>query len=123
MILTLLILFWVHFLADFVLQSDKMALNKSHSFKWLTAHAVVYGLPFYVFIGLLVNFRFAVLYAVLNSSLHWIVDAVTSRITAKLWLHHQRHWFFVVIGFDQAIHYTCLILTYVVLLTLLGYLR
>lgn len=118
MILILLLIFWTHFIADFLLQTDEMAINKSKSFKWLSIHAFVYGLPFYVIFGLTHSFLFGVLYALVNAFLHWIVDAITSRITAKLWEAGERHWFFVVIGLDQAIHYTCLILTYFILLEL-----
>src|SRR6185369_10854612 len=102
MILTLLAIFWLHFIADFILQTDEMALNKSHSFKWLSLHALTYGIPFLLF-----GWK----YAIINSAAHWLVDCVTSRCTAYLWKHEQRHWFFVVIGLDQAIHMTVLVLT------------
>ena len=46
------ILVWCHFIADFLLQSEKMALNKSKSFKWLNIHAIVYG-AFMILIGML----------------------------------------------------------------------
>jgi hypothetical protein len=98
----MILVFWLHFFADFILQNDKMAINKSHSFKWLTIHALTYGLPF-----LLLGWK----YALVNAAMHWCVDAITSRCTAYLWKHEQRHWFFVVIGLDQAIHMTCLFLT------------
>ena len=47
----------------------------------------------------------------LNGVLHLITDAVTSRITYKLWGRSKMHDFFVVVGFDQMIHYTCLFVT------------
>lgn len=102
MILTLLAIFWLHFLADFILQTDEMALNKSHSVVWLSLHALTYGIPF-----LLLGWK----YAIINAGLHWLVDFVTSKCTSYLWSTGQRHWFFVVIGLDQAIHMTLLILT------------
>lgn len=99
----ILILIWVHFLADFVLQTDQMAKNKSKSNKWLGIHVVLYSLPFSVF---------GLTFALVNSVAHFITDYITSRITSKLWSKQQVHWFFVVIGFDQAVHVTTLILTY-----------
>jgi len=102
MIETLLAIFWLHFLGDLILQSDKMALNKSHSSMWLTLHALTYGIPL-----LLLGWK----YAIINAGLHWLVDCVTSRMTAHLWKLNERHWFFVVIGMDQAIHMTLLVLT------------
>ena len=99
----ILLIVWFHFLSDFILQSDKMAINKSSSNKWLSIHVAVYSIPF-VYFGLK--------YAAINYVLHWITDYFSSRATTVLWKKGERHWFFVVIGFDQAIHMTCLFLTY-----------
>lgn len=93
---------WLHFLSDFILQTDNVAKSKSSSWYYLTVHGVVYSLPFF-----LIGWE----YAVVNASLHWCVDAVTSRIAKYFFLKEQRHWFFVTIGCDQAIHMTCLIIT------------
>lgn len=100
---TLLTIVWLHFLADFILQTDEMAKGKSHSFKWLGLHALTYSLPF---------FFFGWKYAVLNGLLHGLVDFFTSRINSYLWKKGKIHWFFVGIGADQAIHASCLFLSY-----------
>ena len=118
-LLAVILILWLHFIGDFLLQTDEMALNKSHSWKWLSIHALVYGLPFYVVLGL-INFKAGVIYALINSILHGLVDTVTSRITARLWAKGERHWFFVVIGLDQVIHYTCLLLSPFVILYVLS---
>lgn len=99
----IILLIWLHFIADFILQTDKMAKNKSKSNKWLTIHIVIYSIPF---------FWFGWLFAILNGIGHWVTDYYTSRYTSYLWAKEKRHWFFVVIGLDQAIHMTTLILTY-----------
>lgn len=104
----LLILVWMHFVADFVLQYDKMAHNKSSSNKWLSIHVAIYTAPF---------FWFGWQFALLNGAAHWITDYFTSRATTELYKREENHWFFVVIGFDQAIHLTCIFLLYQQFLT------
>ena len=98
----LLLLVWLHFFGDFILQTDYMAFNKSKSNKILLLHVTVYSIPL-----TLLGFQFAVV----NLVLHFMTDWCTSRATAKLWKLNKRYWFFAVIGLDQAIHMTCLILT------------
>ncbi len=99
----IILLVWTHFVSDFLLQTDKMAKGKSSSNKLLTIHVAVYSIPFLLFFG--------PLYALVNFALHWITDFFSSRATKALLAKQEHHWFFAVIGFDQAIHLTTLILT------------
>lgn len=92
-------LIWIHFIADFVLQSDKMAINKSRSFLWLAFHCFVYACPFAIY-----GSQF---YGAVFTS-HLIIDFFSSKVTTYLWERNQRHWFFVTIGLDQALHLTIL---------------
>lgn len=108
----------VHFLGDFVLQNNWMALNKSKSLKALGAHVGVYTLCF---------FPRGVYFMLALFFLHFVTDFFTSRLTSRLWflkvndmvnvvgpgkeewilvqfLEKKRHWFFVAIGFDQLLH-------------------
>ena len=126
-----------HFVGDFLLQSNWMALNKSKSWLALTAHCFVYS----VFVGAWAASYVSGQSVYYNSPLwvpfifvpHFITDAITSRITSKLWFinlepilvvfenepkytHYAsvkatRHWFFVMIGLDQLIHYATLAYT------------
>lgn len=94
---------WLHFIADFVLQSDWMAINKSKNNKALLFHILVYTIC-------LIPFGFS--FAMINGLAHAITDYFSSRATSKLWEKQQRHLFFIVIGFDQAIHLSCLFLSW-----------
>ena len=105
----------LHFIADFVYQSDWMATNKSKSNFALSLHVLAY--MFILSIGAIIlspnNLQNIVLpWVLLNGVLHFVTDFCTSRATSKLWQAGERHWFFVMIGFDQCIHYACLFYSY-----------
>lgn len=102
----LLLLIWMHFVADFVLQTDKVALHKSSDNMILTFHVTIYSLPFLYF-----GWKFAVI----TWLAHFVTDWITSRITKRLHQAGHRHWFFVTIGCDQALHLSALFVAYVYL--------
>ncbi len=93
---------WLHFISDFILQTNYVALNKSKYLNCLLLHCGIYSVPFLIL---------GVEYALLNGILHFIVDYFTSSLTSYFYATDKRHWFFVTIGCDQAIHMTCLIAT------------
>jgi len=93
--INIFIIIWMHFVADFLLQNDKMGLNKSISIKWLGIHCIVYSIPF---------LYFGINFALITCGSHFIVDYITSKVTTYFWKREERHWFFVTIGFDQTIH-------------------
>ena len=103
-ILTLSLLLVLHFIADFVLQSDHVAKNKSKDNKILLYHVSIYSLPFMLLIS--------PLYGLINGMIHFCVDYFTSRLTSKLWDSGKTHLFFVTIGFDQLLHILTLVWTY-----------
>ena len=98
----LTIVLCTHFVADFMLQTSWMALNKSSKWQALFAHIGLYSLCL---------LPFGWLFAAVNGGAHLITDAVTSRITKYLWSRQRTHEFFVVIGFDQLLHVLVLIWT------------
>lgn len=119
--LIIIALLFTHFIADFICQTDWMAINKSKNFAALFAHVMVYMAAFQVgtaliyWSGLTNSANFVVFYAGLNGLFHLGTDYITSRINARLWADKKVHWFFVGVGADQFIHAVTLILTFVYL--------
>lgn len=106
-----------HWLSDFVFQTDYWARNKSKSNAILGLHVLVYSL----LMGLTVftlTFRFyeSLVFIIITYICHFITDYGTSRITSKLAIKEKWHDFFVVIGFDQFLHMTQILLTFYLLM-------
>lgn len=118
-----------HFVADFLAQSDWMAVNKSKRWDALAVHVLIYS-------GFVAAFAWMTaptpqgwgVFVIVNAAAHFVQDALTSRLTSRLWFLPQvgygmrpewiqvevrqtRHWFFVAIGFDQLLHYVTLFVT------------
>lgn len=109
----LLWLVWLHFVADFVMQSDKVSKTKSGSNRVLLYHVALYSLPFCPFAAwYFKSYAVAAAFVYGNVAAHFVTDWITSRMTSKLWKAGEVHWFFVVIGADQAIHMTTLVLSF-----------
>lgn len=96
---------FIHWVADFICQSDWMAKNKSSSNEALALHVLTYTFVLTVLTG------FSGKYAIINGLAHFCIDYVTSRVSSKQWKLGNVHNFFVVIGFDQMLHVMMLIYT------------
>jgi hypothetical protein len=107
-------LLFVHWVADFVLQSHWMSVNKSKRFDALLLHATTYTGVLLVGAGLILGvhqIESLALFVGVNGLLHLATDFVTSRITSRLWQLKREHDFFVVVGLDQFIHQATLATT------------
>lgn len=113
----------IHWIADFVCQTDKMATGKSKNWTDLLHHTGVYSaiwfipiLGMFVFYGTLENIPLLVqkciAFCLITLICHTATDYFTSRLNSKLWADKKVHYFFVSIGFDQWLHYVQLFLTY-----------
>ncbi len=98
---------FAHWIADFVLQTRWMAENKSHSFKALGFHVVVYGLVMWVMLFNLVSPQ----WILINVALHFAIDSITSKLNTYFWQNGQKNAFFITVGFDQFLHSFFLIAT------------
>src|SRR5688572_16954771 len=101
-----------HWLADFCLQTDEQAKGKSTSVKLLTFHVATYSLMMGIsglfYFG---DWRKCLIFAGITFVAHWITDFITSRIGKPFWAKGDYHNGFVVVGFDQVLHYVQLYLT------------
>ena len=101
----------VHFLADFALQTHDQASLKSTSNKWLFYHVGSYTLVWsivYFILPIQYDFLEWLSFVVLIGAPHFITDWITSRVGKPFWEKKDLHNGFVVVGFDQVIHYLCL---------------
>jgi hypothetical protein len=114
----LLWIMFLHWVADFVAQSDWMARNKSKKMWPLFCHCATYGIVMLfgmifadMSFGLGVSALYTTLWALFNATAHFLIDGVTSRVNSWLWEKKDVHNFFVSIGFDQYIHFLLLALS------------
>ncbi len=114
---------FIHWIADFVLQTDKQAKGKSKNWGDLLSHTGVYS-TVWAFASLFIigytdntltanqYIVYSLLFAGITFVAHTVTDYFTSRLNSKLYAANKVHYFFVSIGFDQILHYVQLFLTY-----------
>ena len=107
---------FIHWIADFIAQTDYIAKNKSKSIKVLSEHIIVYFLILYIASIPLFGIKVAFSFAFINSVLHFCIDYVTSRIVSYYFNKNDTHNAFVVIGFDQFLHVSILLISAKVML-------
>lgn len=94
-----------HWLGDFVLQFRWMGENKHHSGYAMFAHIFVYT----VTMVSVMPFDDALI----TGALHFVIDNVTSKMSAHFYKRNNLHLFWSVIGLDQILHVICLyVVTY-----------
>lgn len=127
-LIEIFVILFVHWIGDFVLQTDKQAKGKSKNWTDLINHTLTYSILW----GLLGSIYFwsnadftniggstedlfarcIIVFPFITFVSHTITDYFTSRLNSKLWAKGDTHNFFVSIGFDQLLHYAQLFLTY-----------
>lgn len=100
----ILFVLFLHWVGDFVLQSDKTAKRKGTSNLTLSYHVGTYSLSLFVGSLLIMSPIQGLIYVLINGSFHFVTDYWTSRWTKKVYDTSDPHNFFVVIGLDQFLH-------------------
>lgn len=98
--ITVFYLLSVHFIADFVFQTNEMAVNKSKSNYYLSLHVMVYSLTLFFLLMPFVLYRsfnnatpdlgiLFITFVLINGLLHYVTDYVTSRLNAFLYKYAE----------------------------------
>src|SRR5258708_5717270 len=103
---------FIHWIADFIIQTGWQANNKSKRNDALLYHTISYSLIWLLPVTYMLGFINGVYFIVITLFCHTITDYITSRINSKLWKENKIHMFFVSIGFDQFLHFVQLIISY-----------
>lgn len=111
----------IHFCADFILQTDWQAKNKSTNWIALLRHTGSYSIVWFLICNgysvITGNYLMVACFPVITFICHTITDYFTSRWVKKSFDKQDYHYGFVKIGFDQVLHYVQLFLTYYFLIT------
>ncbi len=116
--LSVLCILFIHWVADFVFQTDEQARGKSKSWKFLTAHTLTYTACWIPFLYLIKSYYYIEgvnalgLFIPITFICHTVQDYLTSRLNSKLWSEGRTHMFFVSVGFDQFLHFVQLLITF-----------
>ncbi len=110
----LITILYAHWISDFLLQSDEVAIQKSSSLWALLYHVTIYSISMVVLLTVFLQMppEKVVFFCYLNGVIHLFIDFMTSKLNSLLWKLEERHWFFSMIGFDQFAHVTVLLLTF-----------
>ncbi len=110
-----LIILFVHWVGDFVIQTDQQAKDKSSKMSALLSHTFTYSIMFFwvaVPLALYYTEPKWLLFMPITFIAHTITDYYTSRVNKQLYEAGKSHEFFVSIGFDQLLHFAQLLITY-----------
>ena len=122
--------FFMHYIADFIVQTEYQALNKSKSFKALSMHVLTYTVTLFIMVLPIVYFfkgyaygldhnkiiatlLLSMIFAVYNGVFHFAVDFVTSKLVSYHFAKGDSRNAFKIIGWDQFLHITILYVSYV----------
>lgn len=127
----MILIFAIHWIADFVLQTRYQANHKSHDIRALLSHTITYSFCWFALWPVLgLN---TIYFVGITLVCHTVTDFFTSKLTAFLWkrrelyvgiyrsttsIHHLKkgslheHAFWATIGGDQFLHAAQLILTF-----------
>jgi len=117
---TIFIILIVHYIADFIMQTEIMASKKSENIYWLGTHCFIYGVGIFFLLFLcnilsfivISSYFYLFLFALGNAIFHFLIDFTTSKIETYFYLKKMNRAFFNVIGIDQLAHVIILLISF-----------
>lgn len=110
----------IHYLGDFALQTDYMALNKGSGKSFynhaLLCHVGVYTLVWFIAVAGLGFSKHPFYFAMITFFFHYCTDWISSRMTKPRFEAKNYRDAFIVIGMDQILHYLQLYFTFKLLM-------
>jgi hypothetical protein len=109
----ILILLFMHSVADFVLQGERLSKLKATKIVSLFLHVGVYTALFIIVSPLVLGLTFmqGLVFSLVNGGAHLLVDLTTSKLKLRFWDKNESRYF-AVISFDHFAHVAILIATY-----------
>src|ERR1035437_7140355 len=114
MLKNLVIIFIMHFVAGYFLQSKKISKLKREKKRYLFQHVGMYTLFFIILTPLLLNLTLVqgLIYSLLNGVFHLIVDYTTGKFKTKF-ADKESLNYKLTVGVDYTLHLSILMLTYI----------
>jgi hypothetical protein len=116
MIRNLVIIFVMHFVAGYFLQSKKISTLKREKTRYLFIHVGLYTLFFIVFSPLLLQLTFlqGLVFSLFNGVLHLFIDYYTGRYKNR-YFEKDKFNFNLTVVVDYALHLSILMISYICL--------
>lgn len=109
----------IHYIADYLFQTRRQGNGKASSLYLLGEHVFTYmnvfgiGLCLMMVTGIAPNIVPDIwIFMCITFLLHFVTDFVTSKATKKLWAQKKEYATFAVMGLDQLLHTTGLVITW-----------
>lgn len=109
----------IHFVSDFLYQTNNQTLNKGRSIKELLKHTSIYSVLSGCLLQLMLQedmfgaqeLLLPIYFTLITFVTHTVVDFFTSKLTSKLWNDGYKQVNLILFGFDQIIHLIILFTT------------
>tara|TARA_B100000963_G_scaffold356171_1_gene375763 strand:- start:1479 stop:1877 length:399 start_codon:yes stop_codon:yes gene_type:complete len=121
----LVYIFFLHFVADFVLQPYSMKIQKSRQSSVMLMHIFIYVVVLFVGLAIFIDPFISACYSLINGTIHLLVDWASSRVISgsskdivinpghgPLYERAELYAPIVFLGIDQLLHHISLIVTW-----------